>query len=412
MPTFSHSRIEAFRRCPRQYFYRYVARVKLPEVPEHVATFFGSRCHDALEWLYARVMIGAVPTRKQVLAEFGRVWEEKWAGEIVIREQGMTPKLYRALGEKCVGDYFDIHHPFDDAKTIGLEKRVSFPLDADADIRMVGYIDRLAKDADCTWHVHDYKTNRSLPTQAEKDADPQLAYYEIGLRQMWPNRVKRVELHWHFLRFGETITSTRMSEELEDLRQAAIATIHDALARGKHADAFEPKETPLCDYCDFQSICPVKKHEVTVSGLPAKRYRNEPGVKLVNRWSSLKQAKAELVEQVGQIDEEIGEVQEALIEYADAQCVSVVVGDEHEATIKRDEKTMFPRKGSEPEQHAELERRLIESSFWDQVSSVDATRLKSLWKQPEALDPRLRKLLERFVWMEEETRIGLRTRRG
>ncbi len=109
-------------------------------------------------------------------------------------------------------DYYDTHHPFDSSRTIELEKQVRFPLDAEAGIVMTGFIDRLAKDDDGTWHIHDYKTNKRLPTQGDRDDDPQLAYYEIGIRQMWPGNVERVELHWHFLRFGVTITSTRTNE--------------------------------------------------------------------------------------------------------------------------------------------------------------------------------------------------------
>ena len=229
---------------------------------------------------------------------------------------------------------------------------------------------------------------------------------------MWPDSVNRVELHWHFLRFGETITSTRTPEQLEELRHDALTTIGDALGRGKDEDAFEPIETSLCNYCDYQSICPVKKHEVTVNGLPANRYRNEPGVKLVNRWAELKAAKAELAEQVAELDAEIAEIQEALIEYADAEDVSVVVGDEYEATVRHDTKTMFPRKGSEPEEYAELEQRLVESPFWDQVSSMDAARLRTLWKQPEGIDDKLRCLLGRFVWVDHDIRTALRRRRS
>ncbi len=264
MPTFSHSSIEMFRRYLRQYYYWYIARVKMPEVPEQIATFSGSRCHDALEWLYGWEMEGVVPTRKQVLAEFNSVWNDNWLDDIIIREDGMTPKRYRSLGEKRVGDYYDAHHPFDDATTIGLRKQVSSPLDADAGITMLGYIDSQAKDAGGTWHVHDSKTNKGLPTQADKDADPHLAYYEIGLKQMWPDSVKRFEIHWHFLLFGETITSTRRPEQLESHRHDAQATIGDALGRSKNEDAYEPIETPLCNYCDYQSIFPVKKHEAAV----------------------------------------------------------------------------------------------------------------------------------------------------
>ncbi len=49
-----------------------------------------------------------------------------------------------------------------------------------------------------------------------KDADPQLAYYEIGIRRMWKD-VERVELIWHFLRFDHSIVSTRTADQLNQL---------------------------------------------------------------------------------------------------------------------------------------------------------------------------------------------------
>ena len=412
MPTFSHSRIETFRQCPRKYFYQHVARIKLPEVPEHIATFLGSRCHDALEWLYSQAMTGVIPSRNETLTQFAHLWDQEWSDDIVITDEGMTPAHYRSLAAKCVGDYYDANEPFDDATTIALEKQVQFPLDEEAGIGMLGYIDRLARSDDGVWHIHDYKTNKYLPTQLEKDEDPQLAYYEIGIRQMWPESVEQVQLHWHFLRFGVTITSTRTAEQLDELRNDALATIGDALGRGKDESNFKPNESPLCRFCDYQSICPVKKHEITVHGLPANRYRNEPGVVLVNRWAELKAQKDELNGQIAEIDEEIDEIQEALIEYAEAENVSVVVGDEFEATVKQDERTMFPRKGSEPEEHDALEGILAKSPFWNQVSSMDAARLRSLWRDPAALDPNLRRLLKRYVWIEEETKTRLRQRKG
>jgi putative RecB family exonuclease len=409
MPRFSHSKIECFRHCPRQYYYQYVKKVMLPDEPEHIPTFFGSRVHDALEWLYGRVKNGTVPTEKQVLTEFGRVWDEEWVDDIVIHERGMTPKRYRTLGEKCVSGYYAKHHPFDESTTIQLEQRIGFDLDAKAGITMTGFIDRLSTTPDGVWHIHDYKTNKSLPTQADKDSDPQLAYYEIGIRQMWPG-INQVELHWHFVRFGETITSTRTSLQLKQLRRDALETIRDAEGRGKDEDAFETHETGLCDYCAFQSICPVKKHGITVEDLPLNRYRKEPGVKLVNRWTELKAAKADLTEQVGEIDDEIGELQEALIEYAESEGVSVIVGDEHESTIRHAEKVMFPRKTMELEDHAKLEQKLLESPFWEMVSSMDASLLRTLWNHPETLDPKLRRLLKKFVWIEDEVKTGLRQR--
>lgn len=52
MPTYSHSRIETFRHCPRKYFFRYIAKIELPEPPEQIAIVLGSRVHDVLAHLY------------------------------------------------------------------------------------------------------------------------------------------------------------------------------------------------------------------------------------------------------------------------------------------------------------------------------------------------------------------------
>jgi hypothetical protein len=103
MPRCSPSSIECFRNCPRQFFYRSVEKVQLPDIPEQVATFFGSRRHEALEWLYGRVMNGVVPEREALLGEFGRLWDAEWTDDVVIAEPDMTGELYRSLGKRCEG---------------------------------------------------------------------------------------------------------------------------------------------------------------------------------------------------------------------------------------------------------------------------------------------------------------------
>lgn len=409
VPRFSHSAIESFRSCPRQYYYRYVARVKLPDVPEQIAPFFGSRAHDALEWLYRRAMNGVLSTREELLGEFDRLWEEKWDDSIVIDDAEMSGEMYQGLGRRCLSDYYGAHHPFDDSTTVALEQRVDFELDEG--IAMIGFIDRLAKSDDGVWHIHDYKTNKRLPTQGDMDRNPQLAYYEIGIRSMWPT-IDRVELHWHYLRFGETITSTRTGAQLEELRDKALGTIRDATGRGQDEDRFETVESGLCRYCDYQSICPVTKHGYQVSELPSNRYLEEPGVKLVNRWAELKASKAELDSQVDALDEEIGEVKEALAAYAEREDLSAVVGDEFEATVRNGKRVVFPRKTVEPEEHTALEEQLVQSPFWSLVSSMDASQLRALWNDQESLDPRLKAVLERYVRVECETKVGLRKRRS
>ncbi len=171
---------------------------------------------------------------------------------------------------------------------------------------------------------------------------------------------------------------THTKEQLRNLRNNALGTIGEIAACGKNEDAFETNETRLCSYCDSQKLCQVTKHEFRVNGLPLNKYRNEPGVKLVNTWTKLKAQRDELNEQIAELDEEIYELQDALIEYAEENDASVICGDEHKATIRYTEKAKFPTKSKDQEDHAKMERLLQESPFWDIVSSLDRHALISI----------------------------------
>ncbi len=211
--TYSHSKLDSFRKCPRQFYYRYIAQVPLDGTPEQIATFLGSRVHETLEHLYARARDGFLIQLPDLVAYYRELWSANWTSNVVIHDKQTTPAQHRAMGEQCVRDYYTRYQPFDQARTIGLERPISFSPDDQGQHRMRGFIDRLARTIDGTWQVHDYKTNRHLPTQADKDVDPQLAYYEIGVRRTWKG-VERVELVWHFLRFDQNIVSSRTPEQL------------------------------------------------------------------------------------------------------------------------------------------------------------------------------------------------------
>lgn len=407
MKIYSHSKIETFRQCPRKFFYRYIAKVELEEAPQQIATFMGSRVHDCLEHLYERVGKGIVPTPEALKERFDAAWKEQWTKDIVIHDKEMTDADYRKLGWRCVEQYYRRFHPFDQALVMGLEQEIRFSLDGEGKYRMVGYIDRLAKTADGTWQIHDYKTNSRLPTQADKDGDPQLAYYEIGVRQMWRG-IKRVELVWHFLQFDHAIVSTRTPELLKELKTAAITTIKDIEKRDQVEKGFPISEGPLCDYCDYEQICPARKHLYQVRVMPESKLAKEPAVKLVDRWATLEAQRQALRGEQGALEAQIDEVRLALVDLAKREGLELVAGRDKEVVVKHVEKVMFPRKGEEPEKAAELESALRATKWWKELSTLNAAQLKAAWQHSGEAD--LRKLLKRFVWTEEETTTQLRNR--
>ncbi len=409
MPVYSHSRIESFRHCPRKYFYRYIAKIELPEQPEQIATFLGSRVHAVLEHLYERVAKGIVPSVESLREQFDQEWASQWTPAVVIHDRGATPDDYISLGWRCIEKYYQRFHPFDQATVIGLEQMINFPLDEAGRFKMIGYIDRLTKTADGCWQIHDYKTNSSLPTQAEKDDDPQLAYYEIGIRRMWKG-VEHVELIWHFLRFDHSIVSTRTPSQLDQLRAEAIATITDIEGRGDHTSRFPTHEGPLCSYCEYQQVCPARKHLYQVRVMPESDLATEPAVALVDRWAELDSKRKLLQGEQGDIEGQIEEIRQALLAIAQRDGLELIAGRRTEVAITVNDRVLFPRKGQEPEKAAELEAALRATPWWPQLSSLNIGDLRTAWESAET-NSELRRILEKFVWTDREISVRLRARR-
>jgi putative RecB family exonuclease len=255
-PLYSHSSLEAFRQCPRRYFYRYVARVPSPEEPAHIAAFVGTCVHEALEHLFARVADGQAPTSADVLVYYDQRWQERWAEGAPACPDGKTPDHWRQLGAECITGFYHRHAPFDQAETIGLELFFKFPIDLQGRYQMCGYIDRLARRRDGVLQVHDYKLQGEAPTQADVDEDRQLPLYHLGLRETRPD-ARAVELVWHFQRHGISLVSRRTDAQLEALRAETIGTIKDIESRGEDELQFPTRESPLCDWCEHRSVCPV-----------------------------------------------------------------------------------------------------------------------------------------------------------
>jgi RecB family exonuclease len=170
MTVYSHSRLGTFEQCPRQYFYKYVAKLPVPKEAQSISLYLGSRVHDCLEHLYKQVKLGIVISKPNLLRYFKRQWDEHWSDEIDLHGEG-TPESWRDLGVQCIAMYYDRHQPFNETLTLELEMELRFVLDDDGRYPIIGYIDRLAKTPDGTWQIHDYKTDKRLAEQAAKDVD-------------------------------------------------------------------------------------------------------------------------------------------------------------------------------------------------------------------------------------------------
>ena len=262
MPMYSHSRLSVYETCPRQYRFRYVERVKVPEL-ETVEMFLGSRVHETLEALYRRVKAGVLPTLDDLLADYRARWLAEWTGAIRISKPERTADDYLALGVRHLATYHARYQPFDQERTLDLERRIAFPLDETRRIWLRGYIDRLSITRDRTWQIRDYKSGQWLPSQADVDADRQLALYQIGVQRRFPKRARDVELVWHYLAHDVELRSRREPAALRALEGETLGLI-DTIQADK---TWKIVEGPHCRRCSYQAICPAWSPQLRLPGI-------------------------------------------------------------------------------------------------------------------------------------------------
>ncbi len=260
---YSHSRLSSFENCPKQFEFRYIQ--KIPSTSEGIEAFVGKRVHEILERLYVFVGRGQIPGVEKVIDRYQKLWEESYDAERVrIVREGTPLSYYRELGENCLRGYYMRHYPFDDAETLGLERRVLFPLDSAGKYRMQGIIDRISRARDGAIEVHDYKTGARVPPQRILDQDRQLALYQIGLSREYGEDTP-FRLVWHYVAKNRICSSTREPEELVSLRETTIQRIDEIEA----ATTFEARKIALCNWCEYKERCPLHATPETLARLEA-----------------------------------------------------------------------------------------------------------------------------------------------
>ena len=393
MRIYSHSSLESFERCPRQFWYRYIGRPKVAE-EKTIEAFLGTCVHTTLELLYALLLRGRALTEADTIERFEAEWAKGFSAAIVIVSEELTAEDYKRAGRAALAAYYRRHAPFTGSATLRLEARVALNLDAAGTHRMQGYVDRIARRDDGTYEIHDYKTSSHLPTQAEADADRQLALYQIGLEAMWMD-VEAVDLIWHYLRFDTDLVSHRTREQLREVRQACIAAIDDIESRGKEEAGFPTHPSNLCAWCAYNAICPATRHEAAVAALPPEAFELDDGVRLVDEWAQAteqrKAAEGEAARLKAVEEERRGRVEA----FAEAQGLEVVVGSEWQAEIVASSGCEYPKAGSE--RRPAFEEALKATGVWEQVAAPSHQRLAALLADPHGLAPEARARLEAFL---------------
>jgi len=387
--VYSISRVGTFDDCRLRYRYQYIDRMKAEK--ETIEAYMGSRVHEALQELYGFVRNGVVKPREWLLDTYESLWERNLTDTVKVVRQEYAPDDYRRKGRKCLEDFYGAYAPFDRAKVVATEKKVTFKLrDEAGEVEFLGFIDRLDWDDRAkVFEIHDYKTSGSLPSQEDADRDEQLGLYHLAVRSEWPD-ADGVRLVWHYLVFNREIVSSRKPEDLETLEKEIVRRVR----RIEAATEFPPTRSALCDWCGYQDICPEWKHPLEVAKLPVNEYLKDEGVNLVAKYAGLAERKKALKVAAESLEDEERKLEEAAFAFAASRGISVIDGAGHQLVLSEKIESSAPLKKEDAVKWEGLRGLLLEEKKYEDVSTINNYMLVSRMRDwPEALMDKVRRFL-------------------
>lgn len=328
MTTYSHSKLGTFQQCKFKYKLQYIDKVKV-DVPDTIETFMGKLVHETLEKLYKDLNYQKLNSKEELLQLFEERWKEEWDDKIIVAKEEYSADNYKEMGKKFVSDYYEHYKPFNQFTVIGLETQDLFELNNGRSYHV--RIDRFCCDKEGNYYICDYKTNNQLKVQEELDEDRQLAMYSLWVKQKYPD-AKSVKLMWYFLAFDKEMLSERSDEQLLKLQAETEALINEV----ERCTEFPTEASTLCSWCKFQQLCPAFKHKFELSELPAEKFTEDGGVKLVEEFATLDKQEKEAA-----LKKEV--IREKLIKFSQQKDVSVVWGKEHKVSVRIIDKIEYPK---------------------------------------------------------------------
>jgi RecB family exonuclease len=281
------------------------------------------------------------------LDELNEMLESVWVRDGYADES--EELMYLQHGRQVLAQY---HRDNAASYTIPAAMEFRFTIEVEG-CELSGVIDRMDRIPGGGYEIIDYKTNRRLPPQERIDRDLQLSVYHLAAREVWGIEPERLTLY--YLLPGQRMSTARGNGDVDDLRRR-IAIVAERIAAGK----FEPRQNPLCDWCDYQRLCPLFRHKYEKEeGDPAPRM-----TAIVDEWISLKRRGREVYQR---IDELAGLINA----FCDEHGYRRLFGSDGAAVDRR------PQHVTAPDEDR-LRQILEPLGLWEKVLSVDTTKLSDL----------------------------------
>jgi RecB family exonuclease len=253
------TRLSTWMDCPRRYRMNYLDRPTPSKGPAWAHNSVGASVHNTLaQWW-------RLPLERRTPSVAGDLLDNGWINQGFADEAQSARQRVRARG--MVETYVATLDPADEPR--GVERTVATRTDR---IAVSGRIDRLDErpfpddvpEDGNELVVVDYKTGRHLLTTDDARSSLALAVYAVAAARSLRRTCHRVELH--HLPTGNVLawehtddTLDRHLRRAEDIAAecaAADKAFKGGLPPERYDEAFAPRTSPGCGWCDFRQHCP------------------------------------------------------------------------------------------------------------------------------------------------------------
>ncbi len=255
MPSpYSYSSLFKFENCPHYYAHTYMWKTPIPEDTQlDLAITCGNVVHAMLEWAHTQTMEKKPITWEQVAETLPQTWTK------TINEAGLPfPKEdLPAFMQKSIDTmkwYYDTIFHAEKEATIGIEKKLMYPLNPRKKQWIIGFLDRVSQPHETKIIIHDYKTGNKKLNEKTLSTDFQASLYGAMAAHAY-SPLSQIELHWHYLAHQKTVKAVL---DPEDARAAISKAqrIATQIEDHKQVGLFPPKIGWMCTRCEYVSVCP------------------------------------------------------------------------------------------------------------------------------------------------------------
>ncbi|MFW5884790.1 MAG: RecB family exonuclease [Patescibacteria group bacterium] len=365
----SYSALNSFQTCPLKYKYEAIDKIKAKKKSPEAQ--FGTLIHDVMKFIHTGNF--TLPSQKDALEYFTKNWISE-----AFKDEFQERSAF-AQGVRIIQDYYKKNDP-NKFKIVDLESRFTVDLQQDNETHIIsGIIDRIDKTAD-GFEIIDYKTSGKLPAQSHVEEDLQLLIYLLAFLKRYPQfskQTEKIKLSLYFLKHGTKLTAIKTKQQLEEEK----VRIFDLLEQIKKSD-FAPQVSALCDWCDFQEICPMWKHKFKEE---KKTPTEQEKKQIIEQYLVLQDKLKEEKKQIQELQQQILEIMEE--EKADRLfSQDKIIAKKPYKTYEYDEET--------------VKNVLEEAGLWQEALKLDKAKLKKI---TSTLPPNLKRTVENACYVSKES---------